>query len=107
MKPVKGGQGPVWAVAPLIIIIMRRCGPGLRKGKCGPRSGNADKPWLQNESVCEVYGDDYFVELRPVVLSLFYRLPVTKHNSAHISTYCKESLLTLHCGWYLLILRKK
>jgi hypothetical protein len=21
MKPVKGGQGPVWAVAPLIIII--------------------------------------------------------------------------------------
>jgi hypothetical protein len=22
MKPVKGGQGPVWAVAPLIIIII-------------------------------------------------------------------------------------
>jgi hypothetical protein len=22
MKPLKGGQGPVWAVAPLIIIII-------------------------------------------------------------------------------------
>jgi hypothetical protein len=25
MKPVKGGQGPVWAVAPLIIIMIPLC----------------------------------------------------------------------------------
>jgi hypothetical protein len=29
MKPVKGGQGPVWAAAPLIIIIIKNEFPWL------------------------------------------------------------------------------
>jgi hypothetical protein len=50
MKPVKGGQGPVWAVAPLIIIIIYTYGQEKEI-----QNKSSQITWAHAVQLCEIH----------------------------------------------------
>jgi hypothetical protein len=69
MKPVKGGQGPVWAVAPLIISIKMNftlhgyCDLYLILGACGDQAYAAARAYAERYPACHHGGSNVYCRL--------------------------------------------